>query len=409
MSASASDRRPHVLIAGGGIAGIEALLGLHDLAEDRVEITLAAPEPEFLYKPLSVEEPFSLAPAERRALEPLVAELGARFVQKALAAVRPADHVAELVDGSESAYDALVVCVGGRTRPALAGAITFRASGQELDIDELLKGSERVAFVVPPTHTWALPVYELALMSRRRAEELGLRDLVLTVVTPESAPLIIFGTVASDAVAQLLSARGIDVVAGARAHESESGELILTPGERHLDADAVLALPEMLGPGIAGLPADDRGFIPIDDHARVVGVEDIYAAGDGTTFPIKQGGLGTQQADAAVEHIAARFGAPIDPRPFHPILRGQLLTGEESLHLQQDVAGGAGEGAASLDYLWWPPQKVSGRYISSWLEGDTPHLDPTPPRHPIDVEIALPKEWHTEPMALDPFGPPDST
>jgi sulfide:quinone oxidoreductase len=407
MSESASDQRPHVLIAGGGIAGIEALLALHDLAEDRIEITLAAPEPEFLYKPLSVEEPFSLAPAERRALEPLVSKLGGRFMQKALAAVRPADHVAELADGSESAYDALVVCVGGRTRPALPGAITFRASGQELDIDELLGGSERVAFVVPPSNTWPLPIYELALMSRRRAEALGLRDLRLTVVTPESAPLIIFGTVASEAVAQLLSARGIDVEAGARAHESEGGELILTPGERHLDADAVLALPEMLGPAITGLPADDRGFIPIDDHARVVGVDDVYAAGDGTTFPIKQGGLGTQQADAAAAHIAARFGAPVEPRPFHPILRGQLLTGEESLHLQQDVTGGAGEGTASADYLWWPPHKVSGRYLAPWLEGDAPHFDPTPPRHPIDVEIALPKEWHTEPMAFDPFGPTD--
>src|SRR6476659_913132 len=134
MNESAPDRKPRVLIAGGGIAGIEALLALNDLAGDRVEITLAAPEPEFLYKPLSVEEPFSLAPAERRALEPLVRELGARFVQKALAAVRPADYVAELADGSESTYDALVVCVGGRTRPACAGAITFRASGQELDV-----------------------------------------------------------------------------------------------------------------------------------------------------------------------------------------------------------------------------------------------------------------------------------
>jgi sulfide:quinone oxidoreductase len=43
-----------------------------------------------------------------------------------------------------------------------------------------------------------------------------------------------------------------------------------------------------------------------------------------STFPIKQGGLGTQQADAAAEHIAARFGAPVEPEPFHPILRFRL-------------------------------------------------------------------------------------
>ena len=65
----------------------------------------------------------------------------------------------------------------------------------------------------------------------------------------------------------------------------------------------------MEGPAIDGLPADEQGFIPIDDHARVKGLEDVYAAGDGTNFPIKQGGLGTQQADAAAEHIAHRLGA----------------------------------------------------------------------------------------------------
>jgi sulfide:quinone oxidoreductase len=131
----------------------------------------------------------------------------------------------------------------------------------------------------------------------------------------------------------------------------------------------------------------------------------VYAAGDGTTFPIKQGGLATQQADAAAEHIAASAGADVDPRPFHPVLHGRLLTGDESLSLSADVGGGSGEGAASLDYLWWPPHKVSGRYLPAWLAGEEPRQDPEPPRHSLEVEVALPTEWHREPMALDPYGP----
>ena len=89
----------------------------------------------------------------------------------------------------------------------------------------------------------------------------------------------------------------------------------------------MVALPAMDGPAMDGLPKDEGGFIPIDEHARVRGVEDVYAAGDGTNFPIKQGGLGTQQADAAAAHIAHRLGAAIDVEPFHPVLRGKLLTG----------------------------------------------------------------------------------
>ena len=398
-----------VVIVGGGVAGLEALMALHDLAADRAELTLVAPDPDFLYKPLLVEEPFDLGPAEQHALGPLVEELGAAFVQKAAKGVQPDEHTIELSDGSKLDYDFLIVCAGGRFHPALEGARTFPSGGEPLRINDLLragKGPRRIAFVVPPGVTWALPIYELALMTQRRAVELGLDDVQLAVVTPEAAPLAIFGPAASEAVSALLSARGIEVEAGALAHEGEGGELILTPGDRRLDAAEVVALPAMDGPAIAGLPKDEAGFIPIDEHARVRGIEDVYAAGDGTNFPIKQGGLGTQQADAAAAHLAHRLGAAIDVEPFHPVLRGKLLTGDESLHLRADVAGGGGEGGAALDCLWWPPHKISGRYLAPFLYHGDVHAEPEPPRHSLDVEVALPKEWHEQPMALDPYGSP---
>jgi sulfide:quinone oxidoreductase len=398
-----------VLIIGGGVAGLEALLALRDLAGDRAELTLIAPDPDFLYKPLLVEEPFDLGPAERHELKPLADELGAEFVQQAASGVMPDEHAVELADGSRLEYDLLVACPGGRFRPALEHAITF-PSGERLRIDEILagvgEGEGEIAFVVPSGVAWALPLYELALMTRRRGVERGLEELKLTLVTPEEAPLAIFGKVASDAVGDLLAARGIAVEAGSHVREGEGGELILTPGDRRLNPAAVIALPVMEGPAIAGLPADELGFIPIDEHARVRGVEDVYAAGDGTNFPVKQGGLGTQQADAAAEHIAHGLGAAIAVEPFHPVLRGKLLTGDESLSLRADVAGGGGEGAASLDFLWWPPHKISGRYLAAWLYHGETHTEPEPPRRSLDVEVALPKEWHEDPMALDPHRSP---
>ena len=163
----------------------------------------------------------------------------------------------------------------------------------------------------------------------------------------------------------------------------------------------------MEGPAIHGLPADDQGFIPIDDHARVKGVKDVYAAGDGTTFPIKQGGLATQQADAAAEDIAHRLGAAVEPEPFRPVLRGKLLTGDESVNLRTDLAGGGGEGQASPDILWWPPHKISARYLAPFLDRGAVHEEPEPPRRSLDVEVGFPKEWHEEPMALDPYEPPN--
>ena len=56
-------------------------------------------------------------------------------------------------------------------------------------------------------------------------------------------------------------------------------------------------------------------------------MDGVFAAGDATTFPIKQGGLAAQQADAVAEMVACAAGADIRPQPFRPILRGTLLTG----------------------------------------------------------------------------------
>ena len=398
---------PRVVIAGGGVTGLEALLALNHLAGDRLHVTLIAPEPDFIYKPLLVEEPFALGPADRHELAPLATELGATFVQQAVTVVRADDHVVELADGSELGYEMLVVCVGGRFRPAFEEAITFPGP-EPFRVDELLDKAvqgptKRIAFVVPPGVTWPLPIYELALMTERRAREQGV-EVECAVLTPEASPLVMFGPVASDAVSELLKGRGIGVESGVYVHRQD-GKLLLDPGGRPLEAGAIVALPLIDGPRVAGLPCDEKGFLPIDEHARVAGVEDVYAAGDGTNFPIKQGGLGTQQADAAAEEVAAKAGAEIDPQPFEPVLRGKLITGDESLHMKYDVAGGGGGGQASADYLWWPPHKISGRYLASWLAHEDPSLDPEPPVRPLEVEVALPREWHEEPMALDPYGP----
>ena len=398
-----------VVILGGGVAGLEALLALHDLASDHADVTLVAPDPDFVYKPLLVEEPFDLGPAAQHALAPLAQELSARFVQRAATSVEPNEHTVELDDGSKLEYGFLVVAAGGRFHPGLERARTFPSGAEPLRINELLgsgDGRRRIAFVVPSGVTWALPLYEIALMTQRRALELGI-DVALTIVTPEEAPLALFGPTASSAVAELLGARGIGVEAAVHAREGDAHELILTPGDRRIVADEVIALPTMDGPGLAGLPSDERGFIPIDQHARVVGVEDVYAAGDGTNFPIKQGGLGTQQADAAATHIAERLGAAVTAEPFHPVLRGKLITKDESLHLRADVTGGGDAEEASLDCLWWPPHKISGRYLAPFLSHGEVHAEPEPPRHSLDVEVALPTEWHSEPMALDPYRFPE--
>jgi len=99
-------------------------------------------------------------------------------------------------------------------------------------------------------------------------------------------------------------------------------------------ADRVVALPRAAGRFVEGLPHDREGFVPVDRHGVVDGLERVYAAGDITTFAFKQGGLATQQADAAAEAMLAELGLPIEPQPFSPALQGVLFTGGEPAYIR---------------------------------------------------------------------------
>jgi len=383
----------HVVIAGGGVAALELTMALRDLAEDRVQITIVAPGRDFELKSLRTAEPFARDHVRRYPLEAIAAQFGARLYRARLAAVDAPRGVAELSDGAEIPYDALVLAIGARPRAAYERVITFGAdehtdvlNGLLADLDEHYTRS--IAFVVPPGVSWPLPLYELALMTAQHVYGAGFEDVGIDLVTPETAPLAMFGRVPSQDVSALLHEAGIAFHGHAYA-EVDGGRIRLRPGDEELRAERVVALPILEGPGIAGVPADASGFIPVDGHGRVRGLTDVYAAGDATDFPIKQGGLACQQADAIAEYLAAQAGAPVEPRPFRPVLRGKLLTGQGSQYLRHGLAGGAGDGRASDFSLWFPPTKISGRYLSQWL----PHLAPAVvTSDDLDVEVELAAE-----------------
>jgi len=362
-----------VLIAGGGVAGLEAALALRDLAGDRVSVRLLAPNAEFVYRPMTVVEPFSFAVARRYPLPEVARDVGAELVQDALARVDPAAQVVHGESGAELSYDALLLGLGSRIRPRYEHAVTL----DDARLDELLHGMiqdveggyvKRVAFVVPPRMAWPLPLYELALMTSRRAYDMNV-EVAITIVTPEDAPLAVFGQGASQGVAELLADDGILVITSAYSEIPRSGVIEISPSNRTLEVDRIVALPELDGPAVPGLPEAADGFIPIDEHCRVRGIEGVYAAGDATDFAIKQGGIAAQQADTAAEAIAALAGAPVDPQPFRPTIHGLLLTGGEPRYLNAHLTGGHGF-SSELTYepTWSPPTKIAAKYLAPYLE-----------------------------------------
>jgi len=378
-----TEARHRVVIVGGGVAALEAMLALRRLTRDRAAITLVAPEREFIFRPLVVGEPFGLGRAHRFDLAALAASAGAEVVNSKVVAVEADDHRVLTEDGRAIGYDALIVAPGARMRLALAGALTVWGIADAAELGGLLvdleRGdAERVAFAIHPGAGWPLPLYELALLTAAHLRHTGIGGRRLSIVTHEEEPLEIFGRTAAGYVRRLLDRYQVELVAGHRPAAVRDGALVLASGES-FPADRVVSLPRLEGPRLAGIPADDRGFIPVDELGRVRATPDVYAAGDATAFTIKQGGLAAQQAYAAATAIARRAGAAVDPEPFRPVLRGVLLTGGEPSFVLGDlgepaaVNGARGQlngesTAARLDTLWWPPGKVAGRFLA-------PHLD----------------------------------
>jgi sulfide:quinone oxidoreductase len=190
------------------------------------------------------------------------------------------------------------VAIGASAVPAVPGAVTMQGPGYTERFRTVLRELEerdvtRVAFAVPAGTSWALPLYELALMTAKRVRDLGLPKVELSLVTPEAEPLELFGKRASDAVRDLLEERGVSLQTGQTPGELSDGELSFVPGGT-LAAERVVSLPRVRGPFLAGLPHDRDGFIPVDSHQYVARQLDIYAAGDATTCAIKQGGVAAQ-------------------------------------------------------------------------------------------------------------------
>lgn len=363
---------PHVVICGGGIAAVEALLALRQLLPTHPHIDLIAPNRELVYQPMAVAKPFG--PTKTRLLDvsEIAADLGAELHVGTLVEVDAADRRVVLADGTRLPYDAAIVAVGARRSTWLEGALSFGGTDDTREFADLLGRLARgdvsqLAFASPPQASWTLPMYELALLTAARLAELGVTGVDLTIVTPESEPLAIFGAAASGMLRSQLSDRGIRLRAGATAEQLIPGRLELSTGEA-MAVEEVVALPRLEGPRIDGLPADDDGFILIDDHCQAVGLEDVYAAGDGTAYPVKQGGIATQQADVAAESVAARLGALSQPSVFEPQLRGMLLTGVAPVYMRAGVAATASDnGDVAAHPLWMPATKIAGLHLGPYL------------------------------------------
>jgi sulfide:quinone oxidoreductase len=373
-SALLARRRAEIVLVGGGVGALETALALRALAGDRVNLSLVSADRRLTFRPSAAFEAFGHPAAPRYDLEAIAANLGATFRLARLEAVAPNRRSVRLSSGVRVEYDALVLATGARATATIPGALTFRDQRDVPALRGVLRELEsgqltRLVFAVPSGVAWTLPLYELALLSAVLAERSG-TEIVL--VSPERRPLGVFGEEASNQVAEVLAERGVSFRPESPATGWTDGALSIQ-GDAPIEADRVITIPQLRVRRVPGIPASWWGFVPTDASGRVEGLADVYAAGDMTAYPIKQGGLATQQADRIAGTIAASLGAPVKEQRSTHILRARLLGGERPLLLRTEldwrgrpysgtVETAQADGAADA-------AKIFGRYLTPYLEG----------------------------------------
>jgi len=361
-----------VVIAGCGVGALEAALALNELAGDRTRLTIVAPTDDFVYQPVGTLQPFIRQPPRRLPLAEIAAEVNATVEQDRLVSVDASANRLVTGSGRQFAYDALVVAIGATAHTPLKDAVLLQPAGlnEQLTavIQEIEDGSIQSLAFVAPNPAWPLPIYELALLARERAERSG-NQLELTIVTAEGQPLEVFGQAVSNATVDLLVRANIKVITGFIAGSS-ADQLVVHPGASKLSVDRIVAVPRLEGPRIDGLPCDSNGFLPITANCAVMGVDDVYAAGDATNFPVKFGAITAQQAVAAAQSIAAVAGASLSPAPFDGTVHGVLLRGvRDQMYFSARIENGSAQDSHVSDQPILPNQaKVAAHYLGAYLD-----------------------------------------
>lgn len=361
------DTNAEIVIAGGGVAAIEAVLALRALGGDAPRLTLVSASPTFRMPALAALKPFARGHSDELSLPEFMAEHGGRFVEARIAAVDTERRALVLDHGDELGYDELLVAIGGQPvkgtdqgtgfDPSAHGAVAGIASDLELG------WAESVAVIIPDGPSWPLPGYEIALQLAAQIGGPVAADGKVHLFIPTEEPVPFFGPRVSGEIRDVLAQAGVLLHTGVAASVVRTGLVERGPDLPPIKVDRVLAMPRIVGPAIPGLPNDDDGFITVDAHARVAGAAHVHAAGDGTTIQYKFGALACQQADTAVADLLASLGYDVEAGPLDPVYDARLVTADRELILHHDPSG-AGRPPAR-----WPAgAKIAGRYLTEYLE-----------------------------------------
>lgn len=313
------------LVLGGGFAGVEAAI---DLKKAGFEVTLVSDRDYMYIYPISI-----WIPTKKKEFEDVIIPLeklsrahGFELVVDRVEKIEAKAKSVQLASGMVLAGDYLLIAVGAGKMQHEGMEHTLSICGEptlSLEIRDRLdvlvkKGGGRLAFGFGgnPKDTSAVrggPGFEMMFNVHTYLKGLGIREkFELTFFAPMEKPGARMGEKSLVMMERMFASQNLNKRFGKRIKRFEA-DAVVFEDESRLESDLIVYIPANAGHPVlhaSDLPLSDAGFVKINDHCEVEGIEGVYAIGDaaailGPEWRAKQGHIAEVMARNAVFNIVA--------------------------------------------------------------------------------------------------------
>jgi NADH dehydrogenase len=337
---------PHVVILGGGYAGLYAARRLERKLGRAARVTIVADENFMLFTPLlpgaaaGTLEPRHVVVSLREQLK--LTEVLVGTVQSADPQAGTVQVLAATGERLSVTYDQLIVALGSTTRTFPIPGLTEHAMGFKTlpeaialrnrlihsfemaeETDDPAARRELLTFVfVGAGYAGLEGIAELQDFARDvlpRYPRLKIDDTRFILVEARERVMPEIGPSLAKFATRELRRRGIDVLVSTTLQSSEADRVTLSTGEVVPTRTVCWTAGVTPVPAVArlGLPLDDGGRIAVDEHCRVPGFGNVWAAGDAAAVP-----------------DPARPGERTPPTAQHALRQGRLIGANVAAVLQ---------------------------------------------------------------------------
>ena len=293
----------NLVVLGAGIGGLSVVKELHESGVGISDVDIAVVDEDFSHF-MGFTLPWVMRGWRDRDSVPIrpsaTALSGVRAITGTVEAINPAARTVALADGTDLAFDALIIATGARNAidniPGLRDAVDAGTAVHYYSADaaahahralQAFAGGKLVFLVTSQPYRCPVAPYEGSLLAADLLRDNGSRDdTEISIYSPEKHPMSSAGPYAGPELVELLRTNGIEFFGDHAVARIEPGRNEI---HFHDGSSTVFDLLVFVPPHEAAVTLDEPGWISVDAATMQTRHPGIFAIGDTTAITSPSG------------------------------------------------------------------------------------------------------------------------